>query len=115
MVCVGVLGPFFWSDAQMWLAIPTSVFAMTLLPFAYFSFYLLMNQKTLLGKDMPRGFRRLWWNLLMAIAAGLAAFASLWSLWSKIRWYGVGIVVALLVLMAVVHFARKSKAAGQAA
>ena len=39
MVCVGVLGPFFWSDAQMWLAIPTSVFAMTLLPFAYFSFY----------------------------------------------------------------------------
>jgi heme exporter protein D len=95
----------------MWLAIPTSVFAMTLLPFAYFSFYALMNQKTLLGADMPRGLRRLWWNVLMAISAGLAAFASLWSLWSKIRWVGVGLVVLVLVLMAIVHVARKGKAA----
>jgi len=90
----------------MWLAIPTSVFAMTLLPFAYFSFYLLMNQKTLLGNDMPRGLRRLWWNLLMTISAGLAAFASLWSLWSKLGWYGIGLVGLLLVLMFVVHLMR---------
>jgi len=97
----------------MWLAIPTSVFAMTLLPFAYFSFYLLMNQKTLLGNDMPRGLKRLWWNTLMAIAAGLAAFASLWSLWSKIHWYGIGVVVLVLALMAVVHVMRKAnRAAG---
>ncbi len=108
MVCVGILGPFFWTDAQMWLAIPTSVFAMTLLPFAYFSFFLLMNQKTLLGNDMPRGLKRLWWNLLMTLSAGLAALASLWSLWSKIRWYGIGLVCLLLVLMAVVHMVRKA-------
>ncbi|MDY0169404.1 MAG: divalent metal cation transporter [Thermoguttaceae bacterium] len=111
MVCVGILGPFFWTDAQMWLAIPTSVFAMTLLPFAYFSFYLLMNQKTLLGNDMPRGLKRLWWNTLMAIAAGLAAFASLWSLWSKLQWIGIGLVGLLLVLMAVVHLVRKANRA----
>ncbi len=108
MVCVGILGPFFWTDAQMWLAIPTSVFAMTLLPFAYFSFYLLMNQKTLLGNDMPRGLRRLWWNLLMTISAGLAALASLWSLWSKIRWYGIGLIFLVLALMAIVHVVRKA-------
>jgi len=70
-----------------------------------------MNQKTLLGADMPTGLKRLWWNLLMAISAGLAAFASLWSLWSKIRWYGIGLVVLVLVLMAVVHFMRKNRAA----
>ncbi len=111
MVCVGVLGPFFWTDAQMWLAIPTSVFAMTLLPFAYFSFYLLMNQRTLLGNDMPRGLKRLWWNTLMAIAAGLAAGASLWSLYSRIGWYGFGLVGLVLLLMAVVHVVRKANRA----
>ena len=111
MVCVGVLGPFFWTDAQMWLAIPTSVFAMTLLPFAYFSFYLLMNQKTLLGADMPRGLKRIWWNILMAIAAGLAAGASLWSLYSRLGWYGFGLVGLVLVLMGVVHAVRKANRA----
>ncbi|MFP4500870.1 MAG: divalent metal cation transporter [Candidatus Hydrogenedentota bacterium] len=107
MVCVGILGPFFWSDAKMWLAIPTSVFAMTLLPVAYFGFFFLMNQRKLLGEHMPRGLRRLWWNTLMAIAAGLAAFASLWSLWSKIRWYGVAVVIIFLALIAITHFLRK--------
>ncbi len=117
MVCVGILGPFFWTDARMWLAVPTSVFAMTLLPFAYFSFYLLMNQRTLLGNDMPRGLKRLWWNTIMAIAAGLAAFASLWSIWSmrwfgiQMRWYGIGVVASLLLLMAVVHVVRKANRA----
>ncbi len=110
MVCVGILGPFFWGDAQMWLAIPTSVFAMTLLPFAYFSFFALMNQKTLLGNDMPTGLRRIWWNTLMAIAAGLAAFASFYSLWSRIRWYGVGLIIIVVALMAIVHVYRKTQA-----
>ena len=107
MVCVGILGPFFWNDAKMWIAIPTSVFAMTLLPLAYLSFAFLMNQRKLLGDDMPRGMRRVWWNGLMAISAGLAAFASIWSLWSKLGWYGIGLVVGFTVLCVVVHFARK--------
>jgi Mn2+/Fe2+ NRAMP family transporter len=115
MVCVGILGPFFWSGAQMWLAIPTSVFAMTLLPFAYFSFFALMNQKTLLGNDMPTGIRRFWWNTLMAIAAGLAAFASVWSLYSRIGWYGFVVIALVLVLMGIVHFARKTQGTEEAA
>ncbi|HDP33626.1 MAG TPA: hypothetical protein ENN29_00785 [Candidatus Hydrogenedentes bacterium] len=109
MVCVGILGPFFWSGAQMWLAIPTSVFAMTLLPFAYVSFFALMNQKTLLGNEMPTGMRRVWWNTLMAISAGLAAFASFYSLWSRIGWYGVALIVIVLSLMAMVHLYRKTQ------
>lgn len=111
MVCVGILGPFFWSGAKMWLAIPTSVFAMTLLPFAYFSFFALMNQKTLLGNDMPRGIRRVWWNLLMGIATSLATFASFYSLWSTIGWYGVALIVLVVGLMIVVHIYRKNHVA----
>jgi hypothetical protein len=66
MVCVGVLGPFFWTgDAKVWLAVPTSVFAMVLLPIAYVVFALMMNNKTILGGDMPTGGRRILWNVLM--------------------------------------------------
>jgi Mn2+/Fe2+ NRAMP family transporter len=111
MVSVGILGPFFWSDAKMWLAIPTSVFAMTLLPFAYLSFFLLMNQKKFLGADMPKGGTRLIWNTLMAISAGLAGFASVWSLWSKLGWYGIGIVVVFFSALTIDYVRRSGKAA----
>ncbi|MHC4285100.1 MAG: divalent metal cation transporter [Planctomycetota bacterium] len=59
MVSVGALGPFFWKDAAPYLAIPTSVFAMVLLPIAYFAFFLLMNQKSFLGENMPIGAKRI--------------------------------------------------------
>ncbi|MHC4666388.1 MAG: divalent metal cation transporter [Planctomycetota bacterium] len=111
MPCIGVLGPFIWTGgkAQFWLAIPTSMFAMVLLPIAYFTFYLLMNQKTLLGDNMPRAGRRLAWNILMAVAAGLAAFGSIWSLWSKLRWLGISIFVAFVALALVVHIIRSAR------
>jgi len=67
MVSVGALGPFFWKGAAPWLAVPTSVFAMVLLPIAYFAFFLLMNQKTFLGNNMPTGAKRVLWNVLMAL------------------------------------------------
>ncbi|MHC4622089.1 MAG: divalent metal cation transporter [Planctomycetota bacterium] len=111
MPCIGVLGPFIWTGgkAQFWLAIPTSMFAMVLLPIAYFTFYLLMNQKSLLGDNMPRAGRRLAWNVLMAVAAGLAAFGSIWSLWSKLRWLGISLFVAFVVLALVVHIIRSAR------
>jgi Mn2+/Fe2+ NRAMP family transporter len=107
MVCVGALGPFFWTQAAPWLAVPTSVFAMVLLPIAYFAFFLLMNQKTFMGKNMPTGPKRILWNVLMALASGAAAFGSVWSLWSKLQWLGIVLLITFIVLCVVVHFARK--------
>ena len=107
MVSVGALGPFFWKDAAPWLAIPTSVFAMVLLPIAYFAFFLLMNQKTFLGNNMPTGVKRILWNVLMALAAGAASFGSVWSLWSKLQWKGIGLLVGFIVLCIIVHVFRK--------
>ena len=109
MVCVGILGPFFWKDAKMWLAVPTSVFAMVLLPIAYFAFLALMNQKSYLGDKMPVGIKRVVWNVLMAIAAVTASLASLWSLWSKLRYTGLGLFVGFLVLLGVVHVLKTRK------
>ncbi len=110
MVAVGALGPFFWKDAAPYLAVPTSVFAMVLLPIAYFAFFFLMNQESYLGAYRPKGLRRVVWNVLMALAAGAAAFGSVWSLWSKLRWMGIILLIAFIALVVVVHFARAGKA-----
>jgi len=107
MVSVGALGPFFWKDAAPYLAVPTSVFAMVLLPIAYFAFFLLMNQKTFMGNNMPTGGKRILWNVLMALASGAAAFGSVWSLWSKLHWLGIGLIVGFIVLCIIVHIFRK--------
>ncbi len=109
MVSVGALGPFFWKDAAPWLAIPTSVFAMVLLPIAYFAFFLLMNQKSFLGENMPIGVKRILWNVLMALAAGAASFGCVWILWSKLQWLGIGLLVGFIVLCVVVHFLRPKR------
>ena len=110
MVSVGALGPFFWKDAAPYIAVPTSIFAMVLLPIAYFAFFLLMNQKSFLGENMPIGIKRILWNVLMALAAGAASFGSVWSLWSKLQWKGIALLVGFIALCVVVHFVRKKKA-----
>jgi phage-related holin len=104
---IGVLGPFVWKgDVALWLAVPTSVFGMALLPIAYFTFFLLMNNRAVLGDDMPKGISRLIWNTLMGIACGLATVGAGWAIWSKCHWYGVGGVVALVALALYVQFTR---------
>lgn len=115
MPLIGMLGPFIWgaAKARFWLAVPTSVFGMVLLPIAYFSFFFLMNQRELLKENMPAGGKRLAWNLLMLLASALALLGSFWSIWSKLRWIGILIVAVFVGLAVVVQIMRKP-AAGEA-
>ncbi len=112
MPLIGIIGPFIWGQAKarFWLAVPTSVFAMVLLPIAYFSFFLLMNSKSLLKENMPTGGKRVAWNTAMLVAASLASFGSFYALWSKLQWLGVGILFSFITLAIVVHFIQKKKA-----
>ncbi len=103
----GALGPFVWSQAAFYLAIPTSVFGMALLPFAYLSFFFLMNQKKLLGENMPRGASRVAWNVLMFVAATTATLASLVVIWQKVGWIGIGGVIGLILVALVFQFRPK--------
>jgi hypothetical protein len=76
-VCTGATGPFlFAGQARFWLSVPTSVFGMMLLPIAYITFFALLNQKRLLGDAMPRGFKRVLWNVLTLAAVALATFGA---------------------------------------
>ncbi len=106
----GVLGPFLWGKLGFYLAVPTSVFGLMLLPIAYLTFFLLMNQKTLLKDQMPTGGSRILWNVLMFIAAGTATCASVYAIWQKTEWYGIGAVALLLGLALAVQFTRKKPA-----
>ncbi|NIA16396.1 MAG: hypothetical protein GWP08_20235 [Nitrospiraceae bacterium] len=108
MPAVSIVVPLFWKGAFMWLAIPTSVFCMTLLPFAYLSFFLLMNQKKYLGKDMPSGVKRVLWNVLMAFSCVLACVGALWSIYSKTGLIGAIVIVGgFFALCLVVQVLRK--------
>lgn len=100
---VGVLGPFVWTKAAAYLAVPTSVFGMALLPIAYVTFLFCMNSKRVLGDDMPKGNARLIWNVLMVIAFALSTVGASWSVWSKVGWKGVTGVVVFVVLAIVFH------------
>ena len=108
---VGVLGPFVWTGgkAQFWLAVPTSVFCGALIPIAYAAFFCLMNSKSLLGKDMPRGGRRIAWNSLMLLALAVVIPGSLWIIWNKGGAYGVAALAVFLALLIVVQVKRKAK------
>jgi len=109
---LGALGPFVWSGkTQVWLAVPTSVFGMALLPIAYLAFFLMMNNRHIMGTEQPRGGRRVVTNLLMLVALAAAAFGAGWSIWSKTHLYGVGLVALLVLTALIVHFARPPRRA----
>jgi Mn2+/Fe2+ NRAMP family transporter len=109
---LGALGPFFWTQAAFKLAVPTSVFGLMLLPIAYLTFFLLMNQRSLLGDQMPTGRSRVVWNLLMLVAASIATAASLYMVWLKAREKGlwaIGLLLAAALVVQVHRWNRKDE------
>lgn len=104
----GALGPFIWNDARVYLVVPTSVFGYVLLPLAYLTFFMLMNQKSLLGDDAPRGFRRLVWNFMMALSASAATVGSIYMANKKAGVNGLLAIAAFTLLVILVHFYRRN-------
>ena len=108
---LGVLGPFVWSDAAFWLAVPTSVFGFTLIPVAYLSFFLLMNSKKVLGRERPTGGFRLIWNTGMLFALAIMGTAAVYVAWNK-KWgdvaFGKYALIIYGVLLVIGHFHLKT-------
>jgi len=115
MPAVGVLGPFIWSGAAPYLAIPTSVFGFILIPIAYTTFALLLNQKKLLGDNMPTGAVRWIWNLLILVGVIAVTIGSVYMAHKKAGWYGIGAIIAFILLALVVGAAQKAKKKAQTA
>ena len=113
MPTVAMVAVLRWEGAMMWLAIPTSVFCMVLLPLAYLSFFLLMNQKKYLKDDLPKGIKRVLWNVLMSFSLALATFGAGFVIISKLGYAKAAMVIGgFILLMIIGHFFRKPDAEG---
>ncbi len=99
----GFAGPFIWDgNAAAALAIPTSVIGGSLIPIAYFTFFLMMNSKKVLGEHRPQGNARIIWNVLMGLATGIATLGSIWVLSGKAHfnsWQGMIPAAGLALLI----------------
>ena len=108
---IGVLGPFVWSDAAFWLAVPTSILGFTLIPVAYLSFFLLINNRKILGKQRPSGAIRFIWNIGLIIALAIMGSAATFVAWNK-TWgdvpFGRYALIGFGILLVCGHFSLKN-------
>ena len=82
----GMLWPLLWKgDSKFWLAIVASNFGMMLLPIAYITFFMMMNSRSLLGPEKPRGGSMITWNILMGVSVLGAIVAAAGAIWEKIK------------------------------
>ncbi len=113
----GLFSPALWSgSAKAAMAIPASVIATTLLPIAYLGFLLLMNSRAALGDELPK--RRTLINILMIFSAGIASYASIWSIIGKFNssdpyahYFGLFGMIALaaLAIIGISGFIKRNK------
>ena len=106
----GALGfLFLWgdADAKFMLAVPTSVFGMVLLPIAYFIFFMMINNKNLMGTSLPQGNKRIGLNIAMGVALIAATIGAGYSIWAKAGLWGVLAVGVFAGLAIVVQFTRQ--------
>ena len=112
---LGVLGPFFWQDAAFWLAVPTSILGFTLIPVAYLSFFLLMNNLQVLGRARPQGTARVF-GTFYVLALGYNGNSSLYVAWNK-SWgiipFGKIALIGFGILLLIGHFTLKIKKTNQ--
>ena len=108
----GLLGYlWFWrgDKPDFWLAVPTSVFGMVLLPIAYISFFLMINSKKLMGDAMPKGGKRVVLNIAMLVALAAATIGAGGAIWNKVQWTGVIIVGVFVFAALMAHFLRSGR------
>ena len=65
-----------------------------------------MNQKKFLGENALTGGRRIAWNVLMGVAASIAAIGSVYMAHKKAGLMGVGAIAAFVLVAIIVHFNR---------
>jgi hypothetical protein len=106
------------ADARFWLAIPTSRFGMVLLPVAYITFFCMINSKSLMRDQLPKGGNRVILNLAMLVAIIVSTIGCAIAVWNtNMKIPGTDIVargpmmaiVGLFVLAVLIGFAFRKK------
>ncbi|WP_145420300.1 divalent metal cation transporter [Planctomycetes bacterium K23_9] len=119
----GACWVWLWTDddTRFWLAIFASTFAVMLLPIAYFTFFLMMNSRRILGDEKPTGARMLGWNIMMGLAvigavaaAGVAMYGKAMDKNNPVAFYVVIGIFIVYSLAVVAGFLLKKSHASQA-
>jgi Mn2+/Fe2+ NRAMP family transporter len=71
---IGVLGVAF--PGPLWMPVVASMLALTMLPIAYVTFFLLNNKRSYLGDAVGTGWRRTAFNTVMIVAIAMALIGS---------------------------------------
>ncbi|MEX0792508.1 MAG: divalent metal cation transporter [Pirellulaceae bacterium] len=110
---------FIWDgDAKVWLSILVSSFAIMFLPIAYVTFFLMMNSRRILGKELPTGMSSIIWNVLMGISVIGAIGAAYTAISGKVmspatdptqKAVLLTVVVGYLVLVAIGFYFRSAE------
>ena len=95
----GATWPYVWDgDAKLWLAILASSFGAMLLPIAYVAFFMMMNNKKLMGEEKPKGTSMVVWNILMALSVAGAIAAATTAIIDKANDPKAGTVVLTIAV-----------------
>ena len=106
---LGLFTPVIWSgQTKAALAIPANVIGGSLIPIAYFTFFLMMNSKKLLGDARPTGAARVVTNALMLLSTTVATVGCVWGLLNRGAWGYCGIgLLATLFTWGLIEFLRR--------
>lgn len=89
-------------ESKFWLTIFASNFGMMLLPIAYVTFFLMMNNKRILGDEKPTGGRMIVWNALMLFSVIGAVIAAVTAIYGKMNdAKAFPAIVGLLIVFAI--------------
>ncbi|MFT4539388.1 MAG: manganese transport protein [Planctomycetota bacterium] len=79
----GVLGPMYWGDIAVYIAVPTSIICGLFLPLAYLGFIRLQGNRDYLGDDKPEGAAASLWRFgMIATTLFLSVFLG-WYVYQK--------------------------------
>ena len=84
---VGVLGSVFWSDIQLWVAVPTTVLCGFLLPVSYIGFAILQRKRAYLKDDMPSGWTGGLWMAGIVVSTLVLVVFLVWKAWTAVPEY----------------------------
>ena len=84
LAATGALWPLLWDgSSRAYLAVVTSTFGYVLFPIAFLAFVFMINSKKVLGDQVPRGAKRLAWNIPLVLSLGITGLTAGWTGWNK--------------------------------
>lgn len=104
LLAVSSVGPFVWTDQDQWVADPTYFISLAIIPFAFLSIIMIMNNREILGRECPRGWSGFLLNFGNILSLALLGSCSLYTSWNH-SWGFFPVGKFLSVIIAVVLFA----------